>query len=318
MQLILLPGPKLLSRDWDYDESSQKGSHVETDVTEHASRYLFETVALDPALTLRDIFLLLDTSHVLQEVYASHGGVELLLEIMAGSVESREIEYDPNGIEYLELYQVWQQDSCAGQLQPIHRLWFHGVGFLLREVFAYGGVDYSAGARVKWSISFLSPLDRLHLPVRLNPEVILCEANVDSVNYGNEIGRMSNPGASLGQIMDGVLWELSFYGDPSSRDEKSAELKSMANYLEFDAATHSVAVDFFAGYKATLVSCFVDTNGKSLEDLYIALQEIDDQANAEMEFQNKLEPNIRLKPAFCGHTGMELRAYIRENSEIAL
>jgi len=86
-----------------------------------------------------------------------------------------------------------------------------------------------AGERIKWSLSFTSPLKILHLPTRLNPEVILYDSNMDSINYHKEIGRMRNPGVTLGQVIHGVLWELSFHGSPETRDEESAQVKSMAD-----------------------------------------------------------------------------------------
>lgn len=69
MSLSLHPGPKLIRRDWEYDAALGEGHDEQQDVTEHASRYLFEPVALAPDLTLRDIFLLLDTDPLLQRIF---------------------------------------------------------------------------------------------------------------------------------------------------------------------------------------------------------------------------------------------------------
>ncbi len=304
MQLTLSPGPRLIRCDWEYDKSRGEGAYVDRDVTEDASRYLFDTIALDPGITLRDIFLLLDINPLLQEVYARDWAKEFLAEMMSGNATAApSIEYDPKGIEYLELYQIWNQDSFIGELQPIHRLDFHGVGFVLREdVVREGRVDYRAGERIKWGVSFSSPLEMLHLPVRLNPEVILCEDNADSVNHGKEIGRMLNPGVTLGQVIQGVLWELSFHGSPASRDEESAMLKSLTDEVRSGEGVTHRSVDLFSGYKATLVSCFVDTAGYSPDNLYDALQGIGDHDNAEAVLQQKLGSNIRLKPQFSDMT----------------
>lgn len=318
MKLKLSSGPKLTRRDWEYDESRDEGAYVDHEVTEDASRYLFDTVALDPGITLRDIFLLLDIDPLLQEVFAHDWAKELLAEMMgenAGDVPS--IEYDPNGIEYLELYQIWSQDSFSGELQPIHRIDFHGVGFVLREdVVRDGRVDYRAGDRIKWGVSFTSPLEMLHLPVRLNPEVILCEDNADSVNHGKEIGRMLNPGVTLGQVIHGVMWELSFLGSPASRNEESAKLKSLAGEVHSGEGITHRSTDLFSGYKATLVLCFNDTAECGPDDLFDALQVIGDHDNAEAVLKEKLRANIRLKPEFSGMTGMELRGYLRVISDI--
>jgi len=318
MELTLAHGPKLTRRDREYDESHAEGAY--DDVTDQASRHLFSTVALAPEVTLRDILLLLDIDPLLQEVFAHDWAKELLAEMMGGNAPSTpSIEYDPEGIEYLELYQVWSQDSFSGKLKPIHRLDFHGVGFVLCEdVVRDGCVDYRAGERIKWSLSFTSPLKMLHLPVRLNPEVILYEGNMDSVNYGKEMGRMRNPGVTLGQVIHGVLWELSFHGSPETRDEESAQLKSLADDIrsgEEEVITHR-SVDLFSEYKTNLALCFTDTAGCAPDDLFAALQKVGDRDNAEAVLREKLDPNLLLKPEFSGMTGMELRRYVRMNSDI--
>ncbi|MCL4470107.1 MAG: hypothetical protein M1547_02995 [Gammaproteobacteria bacterium] len=318
MQLTLIPGPRLIRRDWEYDGSHGEGAYVDRDVTEDASRYLFGTVALDTEITLRDIFLLLDIDPLLQEIFARDWAKELLAEMLSGNVTTAPtIEYDPEGIEYLELYQIWSQDSFSGELQPIHRLDFHGVGFVLREdVVRNGRIDYRADERIKWGVSFISPLEMLYLPIRLNPEVILCEDNADSINNGKEIARMLNPGVTLGQVIDGVLWELSFHGSPASRDEESTKLKSLADEVHSGEGVTHRSADLFAGYRTTLASCFTDTAEYAPGDLYDTLQGVGDHDNAEAVLQEKLSSNIRLKPEFSGMTGMELRCYVRMNSDI--
>jgi hypothetical protein len=322
MELILAQGPKLTRRDWEYDESRAEGAYVEEDVTEHASRHLFSTVALTAEVALRDILLLLDIDPLLQEVFAPDQAKELLADMMDGNVPlTPSIRYDPQGIEYLELYQAWNQDSFTGELQPIHRLAFHGIGFELREDVVRGGrIEYRAGERIKWSVSFTSPLEMLHLPVRFNPEVIICEDNRDSVNYGKEIGRMRNPGVTLGQVIHGVLWELSFHGSPASRSEESVKLNNLVDEVrsgEAAAITHQ-SVDLFSEYKANLTLCFINTAGCSPGDLYAALREVGDRDNAEALLRAKLASNLCLKPEFSDLTGMELRRYLRMNSEITL
>jgi hypothetical protein len=322
MELILAHGPKLIRRDWEYDESRAEGAYVEDDVTEQASRHLFSTVALTPQVTLRDILLLLDIDPLLQEVFAPDWAKELLAEMMDGNVPlTPSIEYDPEGIEYLELYQVWNQDSFSGELQPVHRLTFHGIGFELREdVVRAGRIVYRAGGRITWSVSFTSPLEMLHLPVRLNPEVILYEDNRDSVNYSKEIGRMLNPSVTLGQVIHGVLWELSFLGSPESRSEESIQLKNLADdvHSRAEAATTHQSLDLFSEYKVNLALCFTDTGGCSLGDLYAALREVGDRDNAEAVLREKLNSNLRLKSEFSDMTGMELRRHVRMNSDINL
>lgn len=72
------------------------------------SRHLIDTVALDPGITLRDIFLLLDIDPLLQEVFARDWAKEFVVEVMGGNSKNvPAIKYGPESIEYLELYQLW-------------------------------------------------------------------------------------------------------------------------------------------------------------------------------------------------------------------
>ena len=188
---------------------------------------------------------------------------------------------------------------------------------LKEDIVRDGEVHYRAGERIQWGVSFTSPLEMLHLPVRLNPEVVICEDNMDSVNYGKKIGRLLNPGVTLGQVIDGILWELSFYGSPASREEESARLKGLADEVASGEAVTQQTVDLYADYKSTLAACFSDTAGVSQGDLFHALQGIGDHDHAETVLRDKLSDAIRLKPEFSSMTGMELRAYVPRNSKMS-
>lgn len=320
MHLTLHPGPRLLCHDWQHDPSRSAGGYVDHDVTEQAACHLFDTVALTSGVALRDIFLLLDANPLLLQVFAKDWAAELLAEIMGSAKHSAvpSIEYDPQGIEFLELYQVWHRDSENGelQLQPIHRLGFHGVGFRLREDGVHDGqVEYRADERIHWGVSLVSPLELLHLPMRLNPEVVIREHNLDSVDHGQEIGRLLNPGVTLGQVLNGILRELSWHGASASKDRDRAELERLLDAIETGTAVTGQSGDLFADRKATLLACLDDTAGHAPEALYAALLKIGDRENAEVGLRARLG-NVHLKARFADISGMELRAHVRRNSRL--
>lgn len=314
MSLKLKPGPKLVLGDWEYDDLVDVDERVDHDVTEVAHRYLFLPVTLAADVTLRDIFLLLDADPVLQQVFARDFAKELLEEVMCGpAIQPPPITYDPNSIEYLELFQTWGRNSVTRVIEPIHRLDFHGVGFELREDFAPDDIFvYQAGDRIDWGISFESPLNLLHFPVCINPEVVVFEANEDSVDYGNQIWSVVNPGVTLGQVIHSILWELSFHGGGESREEDRARLLAAKEEVMTGVAITHRFFDLFSEEKEVLASCFADMGGHAHAALYDALVKMGDHDNANEIFQKSFG-GIQLKPEFLNMTGIELRAFVRQH-----
>ena len=153
-ELILKPGPVLIWREWVYDEAKEEGSWVDSNVTSFSHEYLFETITVDDGVLLADIFRLLDAVPILTSIFRRDFSEELLIEAQKGVSPSVTSGYSPEGIEYLELYQVWNLNTATHEYEPLHRLDFHGIGYLLREDLDEGnGCIFPAGTRIHWSIS---------------------------------------------------------------------------------------------------------------------------------------------------------------------
>lgn len=221
MKLVLQPGPVLLRHEWLFDESRHEGSYVAHDVTGHAYRFLFDSVAFDPGVTLHDIFMLLGTAPPLSDVFADYWAGELLEEFNSARCHTPAAAFDHGGIEYLELYQVWQYSN--GELHPGHRLHFRGLGYSLPSDVDHGGSPlYRAGERIVWGLAGLSPRDISHLPVRVNGHVIVHDD--DPHDHDLELPRVTNHDVTLGQVLDGILFELSFHGSPAQRQGRTASM----------------------------------------------------------------------------------------------
>lgn len=117
---------------------------------------LFEAVALDPGVTLHDIFTLLGTAPLLTDVLAGYWAGELLDEFDSTQCHNPAPAFEPGGIEYHELYQVWQ--SSNDELRPAHRLGFRGLGYPLLSHVAHDGTPlYHAGERIVWGLPVFRP-----------------------------------------------------------------------------------------------------------------------------------------------------------------
>lgn len=231
--LYLKAGGALEQVRWIYDQTAAQGEYVPFDVGNRAIEFLFQPVKLADDLRLRDVFLLVQRNPELLRVLRRDWAEELLAEALQGEAKPYTGEYDPEGIEFLELYAQWNYNSQTTEYTGISRLDFHGVGYELREDVKQGDwVVHVAGSRVQWGISF-SPLgELLDIPLRLSPEVLICEDDTASGQWGCKVAEAVCFEVTLGQVLHGVFWELSFNGGPADRQQRRDELMTACEAAE--------------------------------------------------------------------------------------
>ncbi|MFL9913984.1 hypothetical protein PQR75_00965 [Paraburkholderia fungorum] len=230
-QLTLKTGGKLEYSQWVSNEVSGAGAYVPSDVTEDAVAYVMEPVSIVGEIYVRDIFSLLDCNPLLLEMFKRAYAEEYLLETKKGNAEAYPGEYDPTGIEYLELFHDWEKDRETKELRGVHRLWIGGVGYELRDdVVEDGYLRYEKGTRIRWAIKFAPVGHIFNLPLRLNPEVTVA----DSQDITRTLHTFQLPTPTLAQVIHAVLWELSWAGNSQDMDEfvdmiqKAAENANMS------------------------------------------------------------------------------------------
>jgi hypothetical protein len=159
-----------------------------TDVSDSAPTLLFETCQLAAKVTLRDVFLLISKHLDVFETLLGNWCREFTEEILSAK------DFEPTAeIQHLEL--VFFLEDYEGTLYGMTRPDFHGVG----------------KDNEKYSIVFTPTYQIADFPVLLGGIV-------------TEKGDVYRAPFTLGQILHGILWELSFFGPPKSRDEKAEEL----------------------------------------------------------------------------------------------
>ena len=217
--IVLKSGCVLERTRWVYSDDEDDEGHYEVeDISSTASMYLFEVVRLDQDIRLKDIFLLLERHSILQHVFYRFRAKELIEEAFVGEAPPYTGEYDPEGIEYLELCHLWSFNSGTRQYdEPLDRLQLRGAGFVLKEdTFLNGCIRYPAGTRILWGMSMCSPRSFLNFPLKISDAVEVWENDPDKPTQ--KIDEVSYACHTLGQIIDGVLWELSFFGSSEMRD----------------------------------------------------------------------------------------------------
>lgn len=205
MKLIIKKGGIL------YDADEKK------DITDDLPLRLFEYCELDNDVTLADIFLLINTHMDFCKLVIGNWVDEIVAEGLDNPTSKNK------DIEYLELY--WHFDveynkdikTVAGFNFP----GFGGVGFEAKEDIYDGEMlTCKKGNRVNYAVEFTPTYELLDLPVKLQNKLYIThwkKAGMEDVTWNTET-------FTLGHILYGIIWELSYMGGPEDRDQQREEL----------------------------------------------------------------------------------------------
>lgn len=307
--LVLAPGPLLLWRDLHREDSERP---VATDVGERAIEFLFEPVTLDERLTLGDVFRLLEQCPVLQQVFRRDFARELCAEARKGPLPPSRGS-DPEevaGIEHLELCWSWQLDTGSGTYSGVHHLDLYGIGHVLEADAPAYGVD--EGGRIRWSVSLVPLRELLDLPLRLRDTFDVTEDDIDAKAYGGAIASGKCQEVLLGQVIHGILWELSFHGGPEGQAEFRADL--MARIAEADAgATRMIPADevFSQFEKPGFDALFESVSGVSHAEVRRALRSIAGHEQVGPCLDRQFQGKVVVRAPFRSLPGREFRRALR-------
>lgn len=315
-ELQLFPGPRLVRKAWVYDDDAGTGEWISTDVTDRAHEFLFQDVASDPDVTLADVFRLVMDAPIMQSVFRQEFVSELCAEVRKGPVAKAEEDWEQ--IEYLELYQLWNHDTSTNAYQGVGRFHLHGMGILQEsDIFEHGHLAHKKGERIKWSVSLSPVRELLHLPVRIQGEVLICEDDIDAKMYGHtlQVGKSEN--ITLGNLIREILWALSWHGTPEDSETVSQGLKDQMAELDAGTAKTTSHEDVFEslGFVSTKVvyaEFFTSSEDMGQGAVYRALHDLEDTELAHVGLKRVLDGKLQVRPDFANLTGRELRKAVRE------
>lgn len=235
-KLEIRKGGKLVETKWVYDRAKGEGEYVDKDVTDSALRRFFDLCELEEGVTLKDIFLLMNTELDVFDAVIGNWCKEIVTEGLTQPEKPYDLT-DEEAIEFLELYWHVSYDD-GSQFGPsfygYHRADFHGIGIARTKdayhdwVNADGSKDimYKKGERTPWGISFTPANELINIPVILAKEFNVFNENTDAPieKYNEIVATFKNPTFSLGHILHGIIWELSFHGGPDKRDDMKKEV----------------------------------------------------------------------------------------------
>jgi hypothetical protein len=309
-ELTLHKGPRLVYKRPDRNDEP-------LDVTDRAAEYLFTTIQLDSDATLGDVFGLLDNP-LMRTVFRREYVNEVLAEASLGPVVKNEPTHEK--LEYIELNQIWNLDSATKEFTSVGKYGVSGKSHLLAEDVVEGGsVLYRAGERINWSISMTSVCELLHVPVRVQSAVQICEEDVFAKRFGHAIQSGVNHYITLGTLIQSLLWELSWHGTPAQRQSVKDDL--LEGKAELDSGTAETAPyeEVFEKFgflpKAKVYPMIFDSlEGPSYEAIESAIYDLEDGVFAQEGLNEVFDGCLILKNEFRNLTGRELRVAIDEAS----
>lgn len=293
------------------------GEPVE-EVTDRAYEFLNAPFQADEGVTLNDYLALLGTSPLLQAVYSRDFAESIFLEAQKGPLAQ-----DPeDAIEYLELYFHWHLDSLTKTYSRFHRMHLHGIGVVLQK----DREEYNckAGERITWGVSATPLRELLSIPVRINHEVLVLEADPDAYAEGQEIQRVRIDTTTLGQALHGLLWELSFHGTPAQAQEKWAEIHNdLEDYKAgkggvCEVTTGSIFEELGLPVPAGIALMFETIGAQNPWQLECWLREIPDQDLALDAIARKFQGEVVVKREYRELMGYAFRRMFRLADEAAV
>lgn len=279
------------------------------DVTARGHEFLFEEVELDEDVTLADIFGLLDASPVLVAVYRRDFARELLVEAQKRPLKPKKCK-ESERLEFLELYSHWHQDTSNDAISGNNRLLLHGVGPVLKKASREYGVK--AGERVKFSLSFAPIRELLSLPVQINVQTPVFESDLDAYLCHKELHVIRQEGFTLGQVIHGVLWELSFHGAPAQSAKFAESLMKQLDDIKSGTSKTVPVGDMFEEFDRPGVDAmFATITDHSPKDISEALRSIRDDGDVPDALRKQFGDSVVVKDKYKTLKGREFRKAFR-------
>jgi len=269
-------------------------------------------MALAQGVTLSDIFKLLDLCPGLRSVFRRDFAEALWVEAGKGPLpQSRGNDPEELGdIEYLELYRSWTFDTAKKAYASTLRLDLHGVGQMLKtDAPGYGA---KARERIEWSVSMTPLRELLALPLRLREAFRVVEGDIDAKGYGEVIAQASCAELTLGQVIHGLLYELSFHGTPEDQmDFRDELLRCKAGADTGRAELRSAEGLFTDLYEPGVALLFEETGGLTVDEIARAVRALDDDVPVGVQLEARFGGRVQVRDPYQDRGGREFRKAFR-------
>lgn len=260
--LRITKGGKLVETYLHYDEEKEEGEYRDRDVTSSAVSRMFEYCDLDDDVTLKDIFLLLNTELEIFDCIIRNWCKDIVTEGLTQPEKPYDISDETEAIEYLELYWHFEKNKHDETDERLHGLNFpdfHDIRverqqnqyFDWKNKDGSPAVMHAKGERTNWGISFTPANELINIPVKLNRDAKVYRTDYTKRTSHGEIGDKDfnitwEEGAdqdkvvaelrdieyTLGHILYGIIWKMSFHGGPDKRDAAKDNLDRISDEVK--------------------------------------------------------------------------------------
>lgn len=226
-QVFWLPGPKANATGWQ-------------EVTDSAPRFLWESCRLAEGVTLRDLFTILRRDIDLYEVIFGNWVKEIVSEGLDNEAEESDLSHLCLSwvVTVNDHWDEVAQENTEGKAVSGYTFPdFHGIG---------PGEE----GTLPYSVSFTPLYKMMDLEVKLDRNFLISD-EAEFYRTRRRTGEYPQRGEfdttyqdstfNLMQILYGIIWELSFFGGPTERDETAEDLKRRVEEVESgEAVTYSL------------------------------------------------------------------------------
>lgn len=227
--LEIRQGGRLFKTKWVYNKKEKKGRYVHEDVTDRAISMLFDSCSLEDGVTLRDVLLLLNTQLDMFDLVLGNWCKDIVEEGLKGPPKEK---FQPD-LEFLDLY--FGCEIHDGVLSGYAFPDFHGEGFIAEEDKhdKWGHLEVRKGDRQSWAIEFTPVNELAPVKLRLNEDFTVHDWDKLAANGYKHVDPLKFKASfTLGHILYGILWELSFCGSPKMRQERLDDLNQRIKDVE--------------------------------------------------------------------------------------
>ncbi len=180
------------------------------DVTDRAPSFLFQECTVDDDVTLRDVFLILQRDVDLYDTIFQNWCKEIVTEAFENPAKPRDND-GPGQIDYVELCWNLDIDREENTLTFGGFPSFHGYG------------TWDDGTPGPWGVDFSPASTLLDYPLKLNDEIRVIDGAIQTYKGAQ---------FTLGQILYGIIWELSFFGGPKEQREAMQSLEETMRRID--------------------------------------------------------------------------------------
>jgi hypothetical protein len=237
-ELMLTKEGRLLHKKWNYVEEIAEGHYDVYDVTDDPYEHLDAQIEIEYGATLDHLFNIVSKEVDILNVIYRTSWIKPFIEHWQ-TVKKDYVplphEFHPDNVEYVELY--WHYEMDDGYIGWNDMPQFHGIGWELKEdkweKWDKDAPTYKAGYRIPWGIDFMPLNEILHLPIRLNEAFIVYPDMKDWKPNTPPLFEAKKK-FTLGNVIEGTFWELSFYGSPEDKAAQKEHLDGIMDDLDLE------------------------------------------------------------------------------------